>query len=207
MIRQCYFTCDPAYRCNVPPIPACKDTQSIICHLIYGMFSYTLLVSIGLHSDTAESPDDDGSWDSTLPDLTRKIDPRERPVTCQGENTVVYCDRDGVFQPATCVFTPCPEFSQPTIHYCYDEDVSSTRATTLELLATYRPSSDRLWLQGDPVELEAFEDEDSGDPVPLTQRTGGMLAAAKTECLDDEDNRWVVRPPAIRRCWWFVEHF
>jgi hypothetical protein len=39
-------------RCNVPPIPA------------------------WLQPDSADSPDEeDGSWDSTLPDLTRKIDP------------------------------------------------------------------------------------------------------------------------------------
>ena len=139
---KCYFTCDPAYRCNVPPIPT------------------------WLHTDTAEGPDEAGSWDSALPDLTRIRDPRERPVTCQGENTVVYCDRDGVYQPATCVFTPCPEFSKATIHYCYDED-------------------------DEPVELEAFEDEESGEPAALNLRTGPMLAAAKIECLDDEDNRWV----------------
>ena len=72
--EKCYFTCDPAYRCSVPPTPA------------------------WLATDDSPSPADDGSWDMTVPDLTRTIDPRERPVTCQGENTPVYCDRDGVFQ-------------------------------------------------------------------------------------------------------------
>jgi len=117
--------------------------------------------------DDSPSPDDsDGSWDMTLPDLSRKVDPRERPVTCQGEDTTVYCDRDGSFQRATCVYTPCPEFSEPVRHYCYDED-------------------------DEPVLLEAFEDEETGDPVPFDERDSGMLAAAKAECLDDEDNRWV----------------
>ena len=58
----------------------------------------------------------------TVPDLARKIDPRERPVRCQGENTEIYCDRDGVFQRATCVYTPCPEFARAVRHYCYDDD-------------------------------------------------------------------------------------
>jgi hypothetical protein len=39
--------------------------------------------------------------------------------------------------------------------------------------------------------LEAFEDEDTGEPVPFDDRDSGMLAEAKEECLDDEDNRWV----------------
>ena len=135
----CTFTCDPSYHCAAPRARPAWLTEG------------------------DEETDEDGSWalDHTLPDLTRKPDPRERPVVCSatGVDTVIYCDRDGAFQRATCEPTPCPEFSQSTRHYCYDED-------------------------GVPLLLEAFEDED-GNQMPFDQRSAAM-AAAEAECAEEE---------------------